>query len=204
MSLKRKASFSNIASANINPFAMATAPEFNDTTRHLHSRTRKRFRNDRPDDQTVYRKFSLSSARCSRVCVNTQAENTLRLLFSGQKQPMITAHSFDEAASEAEISEAEIPDPRQQKLRRFFLPTQPSSSMDLGLTNQKVTTASSFGRIQNDFPDAELSVDSATSGSTTPYSEEMEMDVPMDIEADNGNHRTVSDAKTWVGGIGWM
>lgn len=51
MSLKRKASFPTIAA--VTPFC-PEAVVVDDTPRHLNSRTRKRFRNDRPDDQTVY------------------------------------------------------------------------------------------------------------------------------------------------------
>lgn len=56
MALKRKASFSAIASPN----ALVTAPGelmmIDETPKHLNSRTRKRFRNDRPDDEVVYGK----------------------------------------------------------------------------------------------------------------------------------------------------
>lgn len=104
--------------------------------------------------------------------------------------------------SESEMSDTEIRDPRQQTLRRFFAPTQPSSSMDMATVTQNVSTVCSLTTTQNSFPDTDVSGGSVTSGSTTPYSEEMQMDVPMDMGANNG--LSISTGKTWVGGIGWM
>ena len=50
MSLKRKASYPAMAPSN----GPALAAGLDDTPRHLNSRTRKRFRNDRPSDEVVY------------------------------------------------------------------------------------------------------------------------------------------------------
>ncbi|TPR08255.1 WD domain, G-beta repeat family protein [Aspergillus niger] len=54
MSLKRKASVPSLTSSN--PAPVLSRPSFvaDDSPKHLHSRTRKRFRNDRPDDEVVY------------------------------------------------------------------------------------------------------------------------------------------------------
>lgn len=52
MSLKRKASFSAMPSS---PFAPASSDwDMTDSSKHLHSRTRKRFRDGRPNDEAVY------------------------------------------------------------------------------------------------------------------------------------------------------
>lgn len=65
MSLKRKASFPSAVS-----MGMGTYPDphvyINDVPRHLNSRTRKRFRDDRPDEQTIYGK-QVSESKLSRT-----------------------------------------------------------------------------------------------------------------------------------------
>lgn len=53
MGVKRKASFTTIASPGT-PCCSETIVTIDETPKHLHSRTRKRFRDDRPDDETVY------------------------------------------------------------------------------------------------------------------------------------------------------
>ena len=57
MSLKRKASFP----PNVAPVIAGPSVSMDDAPQHLHCRTRKRFRNDRPDDDTIYGK-SLNTA----------------------------------------------------------------------------------------------------------------------------------------------
>ncbi|EER40071.1 conserved hypothetical protein [Histoplasma capsulatum H143] len=70
MALKRKASFTTITSPRPHsssiylnrdqtsptpmPFLGTATITVDEPPRHLHSRTRKRFRNDRPDEQTIY------------------------------------------------------------------------------------------------------------------------------------------------------
>lgn len=64
MSLKRKASFTTLTSprpsssynATVSPVPVCPGDviTIDETPRHLHSRTRKRFKNDRPDDQSLY------------------------------------------------------------------------------------------------------------------------------------------------------
>jgi hypothetical protein len=53
MSLKRKASIPSIAASQSAQGAF-DRQFVDDSPRYLHCRTRKRVRNDRPDDQTVY------------------------------------------------------------------------------------------------------------------------------------------------------
>ncbi|KAF3480623.1 uncharacterized protein GIQ15_05970 [Arthroderma uncinatum] len=129
MTLKRKASFSTILSPrsstsfydhNVSPIpcSLDDAMVIDETPQHLHSRTRKRFRNDRPDEQAVY-------------------DNTLRWLFSAQKHidntevhPMAST-SNDDGPDEAEPSTPSLadsvassmkPDPSQRTLHHFFRP----------------------------------------------------------------------------------
>ncbi|PYI05801.1 hypothetical protein BO78DRAFT_461751 [Aspergillus sclerotiicarbonarius CBS 121057] len=106
MSLKRKASVSGIASPSPTPILVGQSFMPDDTPKHLHSRTRKRFRNDRPDDEVVY-------------------ENTLRWLFTAQQQHQPPTAATEETEPEA-VPSPEIVDPRQQTLLKFFRPSQSS------------------------------------------------------------------------------
>ncbi|KAL4878370.1 hypothetical protein BJY04DRAFT_195836 [Aspergillus karnatakaensis] len=106
MSLKRKASFPNIASPQ-SAQGVFDRPSMNDIPKHLHSRTRKRVRNDRPDEQTVY-------------------DNTLHWLFTAQQRaqqmPMTPAGQDQDIEPDAPTPV----DHRQQSLLQFFRPVQPS------------------------------------------------------------------------------
>lgn len=64
MSLKRKASYPTIAS----PDDPALTVGLDDTPKHLSSRTRKRYRNDRPSDEVVYGENGLARTRLLRHC----------------------------------------------------------------------------------------------------------------------------------------
>lgn len=64
MSLKRKASFPTIASPNADSF-MFERLSMDDSPKHLSSRTRKRFRDDRPEDRVVY-------GECTNLPTNRQ------------------------------------------------------------------------------------------------------------------------------------
>ncbi|KAJ9301858.1 hypothetical protein DTO271G3_724 [Paecilomyces variotii] len=98
MGLKRKASFTASPSATpVSPGAITTSDE---TSRYLPSRTRKRFRDDRPDEQTIY-------------------AQTLRWLFSAAQKPTPSLAS-DEPTSPPPPSEPEPIDSRQQTLDKFF------------------------------------------------------------------------------------
>ncbi|KAJ5789564.1 uncharacterized protein N7518_006575 [Penicillium psychrosexuale] len=110
MSLKRKASFIALPTSPSAP-APSEWGMVIDGSPHLHSRTRKRFRDDRPSDQVIY-------------------QNTLRWIFSAQKQQESTqATDMDTMDSEPTPETPEVLDPRQQTLHRFFHPKpQPSSA----------------------------------------------------------------------------
>ncbi|KAL4936415.1 hypothetical protein BDV06DRAFT_205107 [Aspergillus oleicola] len=116
MSLKRKASFPSIASPQSPQSAIDRSLQFmDDCPRHLHSRTRKRVRNDRPDDQAVY-------------------DKTLRWLFTAQQRVQQIPTPPAEPESDRDENEDMNPEPtpvvdhRQQSLLQFFHPaaTQPS------------------------------------------------------------------------------
>ncbi|OOF96079.1 hypothetical protein ASPCADRAFT_130397 [Aspergillus carbonarius ITEM 5010] len=106
MSLKRKASISGLVTPRPAPILAGQSFMPDDTPKHLHSRTRKRFRNDRPDDEVVY-------------------ENTLRWLFTAQQQHRASTPATNEDEPE-HVPSPEIVDPRQQTLLKFFRPSQSS------------------------------------------------------------------------------
>ncbi|RDW93944.1 uncharacterized protein DSM5745_01266 [Aspergillus mulundensis] len=115
MSLKRKASFPNIASPQSPQTPSARHfTGMDDSPKHLNCRTRKRVMNIRPNDQAVY-------------------DKTLRWLFTAQQRvqqiptpPTEPEHDEDmELEAEAEAVPLPAPDHRQQSLLQFFRPAQP-------------------------------------------------------------------------------
>ncbi|KAL4979645.1 hypothetical protein BDW66DRAFT_147993 [Aspergillus desertorum] len=108
MSLKRKASFPSTAIPQSPQPTPIDRSFTDDSPRHLHCRTRKRVRNDRPNDQEVY-------------------DKTLRYLFMAQQRiqqlPSPPTEPDLDVATEREAPPAV--DPRQQTLLRFFRPAQP-------------------------------------------------------------------------------
>ncbi|KAK2749887.1 hypothetical protein FQN57_005304 [Myotisia sp. PD_48] len=193
MTLKRKASFSTIisprsSSSQFNgvspvPCMFNDAVIMDETPRHLHSRTRKRFRNDRPEDQVVY-------------------DNTLRWLFSAQKTANNEGRSQVLIQNEVEpttMSEDFIsppfsdskPDSSQKTLLHFFQPSrqsQESTCQHTLVPRNIVSNANSS-----------MCSDSGSGG--------IETDIDMQMDVDSSSPSTNSSfcqEKTWVGGIGWM
>lgn len=62
MAFKRKASFSAIVSPITPGTVPGDSPTIDETPKHLNSRTRKRFRDNRPSDEVVYGKYSSPNA----------------------------------------------------------------------------------------------------------------------------------------------
>lgn len=81
MSLKRKASFTALPTSPSVPAPSEWGMVIDGST-HLHSRTRKRFRDDRPSDQVIYRKSLASPLWHSPLIVST-----FNLADSWQKTP---------------------------------------------------------------------------------------------------------------------
>ncbi|OKL64600.1 hypothetical protein UA08_00111 [Talaromyces atroroseus] len=153
MSLKRKASFSR---ESFHDRAMEDVP------RHLNSRTRKRFRDARPDEQTVY-------------------ANTLRILYQAQKEPIVS-NPPDESTPPP--SKPEAPDPRQQTLLKFFQPAPAPSSlapvnMQCHSTNNNIRHVARPVIMEFETNQSTTSA----SGSSTPVSTGItEMDINMDTD----------------------
>ncbi|KAB8245733.1 hypothetical protein BDV35DRAFT_243668 [Aspergillus flavus] len=187
MSLKRKASFSGIYSPDAAPVVAGRSLMMDDSPKHLNSRTRKRYRNDRPDDKVVY-------------------ENTLRWLFTAQQQQGPIPHA-DETIDEDMESDAlpsEIVDPRQQTLHKFFQPSRPLSSQS-GPNHMKQQTdnipRTNTGFLKRHDLDALSNVTSTGSNATSPSSQDTTAD--MEVRMDSGGHESVQNFNKWNGGLGW-
>ncbi|KAJ5834510.1 hypothetical protein N7447_000536 [Penicillium robsamsonii] len=190
MSLKRKASFTALpASPSVpapNEWGMGTG------STHLHSRTRKRFRDDRPSDQVIY-------------------ENTLRWIFSAQKQQE-SAHAtdMDTMDSEPTLEIPEAVDPRQQTLHRFFQQTPQQSSSFRPSRQALAPRANETALTQDDLLRRQafnhMSSGDSSSESNSPGSNQMGADVDMDMDMDStsGSDGLVQAPKKWVGGMAWM
>ncbi|KAJ5888273.1 hypothetical protein N7495_008314 [Penicillium taxi] len=200
MSLKRKASFTAIPS---NPFAPAPSKwEAVDNTKHLHSRTRKRFRDDRPSDEQIYGNANEAPAK------------TLRWIFSAQKQQdALEADACNEAMDiEESPFTAETVDPRQQTLLQFFQPrAQPSSpfkpSREALAPRANETAISQEDYLRREAFQQTSSTGSLNSSETTSTTfgqidTDMEMEIDMDMDTDSSGESSNTAPKMNV--PGWI
>lgn len=171
--LKRKASFSAMAPPNMTPVVADPSVAMDvDDTPHLNSRTRKRFRDDRPDEKTVYGELRDLQCIGNQWQILTREENTLRLLYTAQQRQASTPsmeinddnsnnenenENSDSAEQESRPSPETI-DPRQQTLLKFFKPTKSSCP-----------SGSSQGTSQR--PSARITAE--TNGFAQPFSSQM-------------------------------
>ncbi|KAL6413393.1 ORF21 protein [Ilyonectria robusta] len=142
MVLKRKRSASellsspsSVSSFNSPPHGAAIRNPFatmDMTPIHLHSRTLKRFRDSRPSENEVHRKFYSWSP--TRPFLNNHShvlvERTLNMLYSAQHQP---EQHDDTLLSLEEPRQTAQPEANQQSLHRFWnissMPTPSPASM---------------------------------------------------------------------------
>ncbi|KAL4869262.1 hypothetical protein BDV12DRAFT_168190 [Aspergillus spectabilis] len=185
MSLKRKASFPSISSPQ-SAQAIFDRPFVDDSPKHLHCRTRKRVRNNRPNDQTVY-------------------DTTLRWLFTAQQrvQPMPSTPADQDEDMEPEGPTAV--DHRQQSLLRFFRPIQPSRqpcpSTPVG---QFPGEPSRCGNETLQGHDVGSVSPAATSDSGTMSPAAQLVDRDMDMDMDLGSGESDQNPRQWTGSLGWM
>ncbi|KAJ6110639.1 hypothetical protein N7486_002874 [Penicillium sp. IBT 16267x] len=187
MSLKRKASFSTAPSSPFVPVSCEL--DMVDSSKHLNSRTRKRFRDDRPDDEVVYAK-------------------TLRWIFSAQQQQTaIQMDISEEKMEEASSSPSSEPvDPRQHTLLRFFQPrTQPAVQFkpsrealvpranETSMTQDEALRRAAF---------QQMTVGAGSSESETMSTRFNQMDIDMDMDTDESSEGSNSSPNT--GAIAWM
>ncbi|OKP14823.1 hypothetical protein PENSUB_5887 [Penicillium subrubescens] len=193
MSLKRKASFPGLPSS----LAISTPSGWgmSDSSKDLPSRTRKRFRNGRPDDDVVY-------------------EKTLRWIFSAQQQqqqqPITPMDTADDAMMDADpsIPFPETVDPRQQTLLRFFQPRaeamSPFRPSREALAARANETALDKEEIMRHQAFSQMNMAGSTSGSetTSPGFFQTETDVDMDMDGGESSDSSNPVAKWgfWNGG----
>ncbi|KAL4983016.1 hypothetical protein BDW68DRAFT_169722 [Aspergillus falconensis] len=177
MSLKRKASFPSIAIPQ-SPQTAIDRRFMDDSPKHLHCRTRKRVRNDRPDDQEVY-------------------DKTLRYLFTAQQrvQQVPTPPTEPELDEDMEPKAPSAVDPRQQTLLQFFRPVQPQpqcqpshqpcpSTPISRFSSEPAPSLSGNGFLQGRYVGS-VSPFTASDGDTmTPASRLADRDMDMDINMD--------------------
>ncbi|KAJ5919777.1 Ribonucleoprotein LSM domain eukaryotic/archaea-type [Penicillium verhagenii] len=189
MSLKRKASFSAAPSSPFVP--MSCELDMVDSSKHLHSRTRKRFRDGRPDDEVVY-------------------EKTLRWIFSAQKQPSaVPMDTSEEMMQELEASSfpsSETADPRQHTLLRFFQPRtqpvphfKPSREALVPRANETLMAQDEALR-RTAFQ--QMPTGAGSSGSETMSTGFNQMDTDMDMDTDESSEGSNLSAN--VGVTSWM
>ncbi|KAL6231275.1 hypothetical protein BDW75DRAFT_220550 [Aspergillus navahoensis] len=177
MSLKRKASFPNIATQQ-SPQTAIDRRFIDDSPKHLHCRTRKRVRNDRPDDEEVY-------------------DKTLRYLFTAQQrvQQMPTPPTDPELDADMEPEAPPTVDPRQQTLLKFFRPAQPQPQCQPShqpcpstpinrLSSEPASSLSGIGFLQGRDVGS-VSPFTASDGETmTPAARLADIDMDMDMDMD--------------------
>ncbi|CAG8003507.1 unnamed protein product [Penicillium nalgiovense] len=193
MSLKRKASFTALPTSPSVPAPSEWGMMIDGST-HLHSRTRKRFRDDRPSDQVIY-------------------QNTLRWIFSAQKQHESTqATDMDTMDSEPTLETPEAIDPRQQTLHRFFQQKPPQSSSFRPSRQALAPRANETALVQEDVLRLQafnqMSSGDSSSESNSPESNQMgagvDMDMDMDMDSGSGSDGLGQASKNWAGGMAWM
>ncbi|KAJ5184828.1 hypothetical protein N7491_007303 [Penicillium cf. griseofulvum] len=188
MSLKRKASFTALPTSLSVPAPNEWVMGIGST--HLHSRTRKRFRDDRPSDQVIY-------------------QNTLRWIFSAQKQQESTqANDMDTMDSEPTLETPEAVDPRQQTLHRFFQQKPQQSSSFRPSPQALAPRANETAHTQEDLLRRQafnqMSSGDTSSESNSPGSNQMaDVDMDMDMDSTSGSDGVNQMPKNWVGGMAW-
>ncbi|ODM24265.1 hypothetical protein SI65_02026 [Aspergillus cristatus] len=190
MSLKRKASFSTFPTPDMTPVVEGPSVTMDDAP-HLNSRTRKRFRDDRPEEKIVY-------------------ENTLRWLYSAQQRQESTTINTSTGDENENTDSEPLPtpetiDPRQQTLHRFFKSAPSSAPSSSHATRQSagpIQTNNGFLQpYSHNMNSPGLSMGSDDNHS--PSSRFMTADMDMDVDMDSGSDQSLG-SKGGAGGFRWM
>ncbi|OJD16984.1 hypothetical protein AJ78_02873 [Emergomyces pasteurianus Ep9510] len=237
MALKRKASFTTITSpSSHNYYNLSSSPcaspipisflgtatiTVDEPPRHLHSRTRKRFRNDRPDEQSIYDKTLQWLFSAQRKQSSAQPEN------GNNKNNKNNNNSLEiiSPSAPAEIPQQPSIDPNQQTLQRFFQPVRASHTSS-HVQSQSHTQCQEVKKAMHPatqpLASNGISIHHSTSASADGTGMDMGMDIDMDVDMDVDcagiegfvpvavsmgppmQGRAYEQGKRWVGGIGWM
>ncbi|KAF9888318.1 hypothetical protein FE257_008750 [Aspergillus nanangensis] len=157
-----------------------------ESPKHLNCRTRKRYRDDRPDDKTIY-------------------ENTLRWLFTAQQNSLQQSSSCpmdeDSGMNSDVLPLPETVDPRQQTLHKFFQPSQsslPQPRQNHTETNKPINM--SFPQLQRF--DMGLMAATLTGDVTSPSSRGNYPNMGMNI--DFGSDQSAQEPKGCARPMGWI
>ncbi|RFU78708.1 hypothetical protein TARUN_3496 [Trichoderma arundinaceum] len=213
MLLKRKRSASELCSppSADNSMMDVSAPA------NLHSRTLKRYRDNRPSDEEVHRKFYEWRAHHHLSTPNSSscapAEHTLGLLYSAQQRQQGQPHPQDPIAAhlpppQQPAPSAENPD-SQQSLHRFWnISSEPSSgSSSPGIANPSVppTSCEDCGSSLAGGNDDEMEVDSGAVEDTACGACGKHVCFSCSVSNLGEQKRCLQCAgrRVWIGGIGW-
>lgn len=189
-------------------------PWTNTTASHLDSRTRKRYRDNRPDDRTIHGWASPNFSCIPRsMRLTTSSENTYNMLFAAARSP---PQSRKEMAFPATADPVQPLPPQRQhsSLHDYWTIASPPPPIEVSHPD---APASSFSAVCEDCesPIATSNIDTSMDG--------VDIDVAVDDFACRTCRRRVCDTcavvevgagrdclqcrtsrKTWVGGIGWV
>ncbi|KAJ6171911.1 Ribonucleoprotein LSM domain eukaryotic/archaea-type [Penicillium chermesinum] len=182
MSLKRKASFSTTQPSSFKPSPCDW--DTTDNSKHMNSRTRKRFRDGRPSDEIVYAQKQQQSST-----------------------PMDTSDEMMEAEQVSPTPEAI--DPRQQTLLQFFqprtqpmLPFKPSREALAPQANETAIDQADAMRRQT-FEQRNLGVPNGSGTASNGFNQlgtetDMDMDVDTDQSSEGSNFGSKMDFSSQI------
>lgn len=140
-------------------------------------------------------------------------ENTLRWIYSAQKQQQPDATTANDEMDSEPTLEPEVADPRQQTLHQFFKAPQQSSTFRpsrqaLAPRANETALASEDSSRYQAFSQINGTGSSSASESNSPGYPQMGADVDMDMEMDtdsrSGSDGSNQTPNNWIGGTSWM
>ncbi|KAL6904775.1 hypothetical protein GGI43DRAFT_289851 [Trichoderma evansii] len=209
--LKRKRSASELCSGAANSMMDASVPA------NLHSRTLKRYRDNRPSDDEVHRKFYEWRAHHHLSIPNSSscapAEHTLGLLYSAQQRPQQFPEEAPTAAAPPPPEQPVVASTNnQQSLHRFWsIGSEPSSaSSSPGIENPPVLLptncddcgAALVGENNGD----EMDVDSSSAVEDTACGacgKHVCFSCSVSNLGEQKRCLQCAGRRVWIGGIGW-
>jgi len=221
MVLKRKRSVSELScsSASTSSSAFNSPPHANSILMDfspmsgstINSRTMKRFRNNRPSDQQVHRKFYEWRAHHRRKS-SSSSERTLNLLYSAQQQQPQQQQDMSgmppppsHGQPQEQFVRTQHAQPQQSSLHRFWnIHTQPQSNAPLNTVTERPTTCDDCGNGLGDAMSMDVDVN-ADSSATACGACGKHVCFSCSVSNLGELRRCLQCAgkKVWVGGIGW-
>jgi hypothetical protein len=229
MVLKRKRSDSEMSfssspppnTMNIDNYSPLSYPQSiqENAPAHLSSRTRKRYRDNRPSESTIHRMPPVidSYALAYPLTLMSTTEHTLSLLFSAQKNPQTAPLQIHAPAPVAPSNESN----HQSSLHSFWSLPARQSSCNSSNSSTTSTSPTNYFQVTN-CEDCHASLNSTDGDS-------MDIDIDIDTNGSSLNHgcsacsrqvcyhcavsnlggqrhclMCAGKTKRWEGGIGWV